>query len=390
MSYCKPTTREFPFWAMFCLFPFISIITWVTKGQDIVNYDLFWIPFTALLCVYTVFQVKSWSKKYTKYIFLFATLCLLKYVIPIGGGHISLNASLMDGKWFVYLLATALWIYNFGTPRIDRVYRYCIFFCCIYICKALYMIATGTLSRAGVLMEANYDGFMVLMIYCFSCVVKDKKKWWDWLIILTTLLTFSRTGWASLFVIFCYRIFKKNILYLLLLLPIVYFLIQLGADLRGESASNMDRFVYWRQAFLYFEETSLSNVLLGSTPGVALKIHIIPEFAWTVSNFEEMRNLSGVYPFMFHSTYLRLAITWGIFGTLAYLFVFVKYFFKSKYMPLKYLCLITLIQSFSLSALTLQNVSFLLFVLLVMAWNEDYKLRREMKLQAYRLSMSKI
>lgn len=385
MDYCRPTIKEFPFWAMFCLFPFISIIYWQVRGQDIVNYDLFWIPFTALMCIYSVFKIKSWSKKYTKYIFLFVVLCLLKYVIPIGGDKISLNASLMDGKWFVYLLATALWINLFGSPRIERLYRYCIFFCIIYSCKALYMIYTGTLSRAGVLMEANYDGYMILMIYCFSCVIKDKKKWWNWLIILSTLLTFSRTGCASLLAIFCYKIFKKNILYLVLLVPVVLVLLRVGTDLRGESASNMDRFVYWQQAFVYFENTSLGNVFFGATPGISLKMRILPEFAWTVDNFEDMRNLRGVYPFMFHSTYLRLAITWGIFGALAYLYILVKYFFKSKYMPLKYLCLITLIQSFSLSALTLQNVSFLLFVLLITSWNKDYEARKSIKLHVYNL-----
>ncbi len=385
MDYCKPTIREFPFWAMFCLFPVISIALWRVKDIAIINYDVFWIPLTILLCVYSLLNQKTWRKKYLKYIILFCILCLLKYVFPLSSGDISLRASIMDGKWLVYLLSATLWIYNFGSPRIDRLYRYCIFFCGIYICKALYMVFTGTLSRAGVLMEANYDGYMILMIYCFSCTVKNKKKWWNWLIIFATLLTFSRTGWASLFAIFCYKIYKKNILYLILLIPIVLVLLRIGAELRGESASNMDRFVYWQQAFLYFGNTSIGNILLGSTPGVALKVHVMPEFAWTVDNFEEMRNLRGVYPFMFHSTYLRLAITWGVFGALAYLYVLVRYFFKSKYMPLKYLCLITLIQSFSLSALTLQNVSFLLFVLFVTSWNQDYYIRKNMRLHTHNL-----
>ena len=106
-------------------------------------------------------------------------------------------------------------------------------------------------------MEANYDGYMILMVYCFSDVVKGKKWWWNAIIILTTLLTFSRTGWASFFAIMALKLFKKNILYVILLTPIVLVLIEVGADLRGESVQNMDRFVYWKQAIIYFRETSV-------------------------------------------------------------------------------------------------------------------------------------
>lgn len=97
------------------------------------------------------------------------------------------------------------------------------------------------------------------------------------------------------FAIMALKLFKKNILYVILLTPIVLVLIEVGADLRGESVQNMDRFVYWKQAIIYFRETSVSNVLFGSTPGVSLKMHILPEFVWTMENFEEMKNLRGVF-----------------------------------------------------------------------------------------------
>lgn len=375
MDYCKISKREFPFWAMFCLFPLISIVVWQTTGNQVVNYDIFWIPFCAVLSVYALLYRKLILKGQVKVYLVIGTLVFLKYIVPWNHESISLTASLMDGKWLIYLFTAIVWLNCFGSPRIERLYKYCIFFCFIYTAKAIYMILTGQLSRSGVLMEANYDGYMILMVYCFSDVVKGKKWWWNAIIILTTLLTFSRTGWASFFAIMALKLFKKNILYVILLTPIVLVLIEVGADLRGESARNMDRFVYWEQAIIYFRETSISNVLLGSTPGVSLKMHILPEFMWNMENFEEMRNLQGVFPFMFHSTYLRLAITWGVIGALLYPVTLVYIFFRGKYIPLKLLCLLTLIQSFSLSALTLQNVSFLLFVLFISSWRYDKKIQ---------------
>lgn len=375
MEYCRISKREFPFWAMFCLFPVISIAVWQITGNEVVNYDVFWIPFCAVLSLYGLIRKTIIFKEQVKAYLIIGFLVILKYFIPWVDENILLTASLMDAKWLIYLFTAIVWLNSFGSPRIEKIYKYCIFFCFIYIAKALYMILTGQLSRSGVLMEANYDGYMILMVYCFSDVVKGKKWWWNAIIILTTLLTFSRTGWASFFAIMALKLFKKNILYVILLIPIVLVLIELGTDLRGESAQNMDRFVYWEQAIMYFRETSVSNVLLGSTPGVSLKMHILPEFVWTMENFEEMRNLRGIFPFMFHSTYLRLAITWGVFAALLYPAILICKFIKSKYTPLKLLCLITLIQSFSLSALTLQNVSFLLFVLFISSWRYDKKIQ---------------
>lgn len=281
----------------------------------------------------------------------------------------------MDGKWFLYLFAALLWIDIYGTPRIEKVYKYCVFFCIIYICKALYMLFTNSLSRGGVLMEANYDGYMILIVYCFSDVVR-KKRWWNWVITLATLLTFSRTGWCAFFAINMYKLYKKNMLYAVCFIPIILLLVYYGEMIRGESARNMDRFVYWTQAYIYFHNTNFTNILLGTMPGVQLKMEILPEFMWTVELFENMRNLKGVYPFMFHSTYLRLAFTWGIPLATLYLLFLVKKILYGKYSPLKNLCIITIIQSFSLSALTLQNVSFLLFVCFLLALQNDKNIRK--------------
>ena len=52
MDYCRISKSEFPFWAMFCLFPVISLAVWQLTGNEVVNYDVFWIPFCAVLSLY--------------------------------------------------------------------------------------------------------------------------------------------------------------------------------------------------------------------------------------------------------------------------------------------------------------------------------------------------
>ena len=284
----------------------------------------------------------------------------------------------MDGKWIVYLVLAILWIDMFGYPSINKMYKAGVFFSMIYILKTLYVIGTGQLSRGGVLLEANYDGFMILMVYCFREQINNKKKWEVWVLILATFLTFSRTGIFALFAIWFAKIMRRNVLLLIPVVPVMLGIAYLGFSMRGaDSAGNLDRFVYWQQAFILFNQSDLVELLFGYTPGESLNVPILPEFSWTVNLFEEMRNLNGVFPFMFHSTYLRLAIIWGIPVALFFaLFLIVRYI-KSSQEPMKQLCLITLIQSFSLSSLTLPNVSLLLFMLFITAMHQEYIVKRD-------------
>lgn len=231
----------------------------------------------------------------------------------------------------------------------------------------------GQMGREGILMESNYDGFMILMGFCLIDKYKGSKI--DWLIfIFATLLTFSRTGLVAMILMLIYRAVRRNILYIVPLVPIFIGFIFLVVYFRGhESIENFDRFVFYNQAFVYFSETSIWNVLLGSTPGVSLKMSIDGVFQWYIDVFEDLRNLRGIYPFYFHSTYLRLALTWGILGFLAYSFFFIYKFLSSKIISMRYFCLLILVQSISLSVLTLQNVSVLFFMMLLLLISEEKK-----------------
>lgn len=359
--------KNIPIYLVFYIFPIFALVF------NIFSYDYVWIGLLGCTIIGNCFKIKfKLSRSHFIFLFILFFLISCKYIIPhLFIQNIILKAAIMDGKWVAYLLLAILWINFYGYPSLDKIYKAGFFFSVLYIIVALIRIVTGNISRNGILMEANYDGFMILMVYCFIDEIKNKSKWAHCIFILATFCTLSRTGIASLFAILFFKLLKQKTFLLFLLIPLFIGIIFLGFSIRGESAENLDRFIYFSQAFLYIKNADTINILGGTIPGISLSMPVLPEFEWTLSNFENIRNLNGIFPFYFHSTYLRLVFTWGLIATIAFILFFIKLFFTSKYEPLKWLCLLTLIQSFSLSTLTLPNVSILFFLLIMFALKQQ-------------------
>ena len=362
---CKKKERlaNLPVFCMFCIFPFISIIAKFT-GLGMLNYDPFWIV-AFFVAFFPIHNIIGWFQRSLFFILLFV---LMKYGYAIlQYDQISVKAWAMDIKWIIYLLFSMLWVSKHGFPNCDSIYNCSLFFSKVYILFTIfrYLVLKEEISRDGILMEANYDGFMILMGFCLCGELKDNKKDF-FLFSLATLCTMSRTGISAFAIMVLYRFFKKNVLYLLPLVPVFLLAAEYAMLIRGtDSATHLDRFIYFKQTYNYILNTDVFNILFGSSPGISLHMDIIPEFEWNVSNFENMRDLNGVYPFMFHSVYLRFFFTWGVVGTLVYLLFFVCQFFRARNEHYKLFCLLTLVQSISLSTLTLQNVSVLFILMLI-------------------------
>lgn len=132
---------------------------------------------------------------------------------------------------------------------------------------------------------------------------------------------------------------------------------------RGYSSiETIDRYAFFYQVIIFFQSSDLNTFLFGVYPGIGLDISVLNEFSWVVDVFEENNDIIGVFPFYFHATYIRMALTWGVpflFISLLYLLVC---FFSIQYLPLKLFVLIVILFSTSMSILTLTNVSFVLFL----------------------------
>ena len=354
--------KDVPIGLMFYCFPLISIVARI-GGRGQLNYDYFWVPALAFALLFSIGA--KYRKSFVILLACIGVLCFLKYFIPLLlVEKVQWRPWLMDCKWIVYLLFSVFWINRFGLPSGKHIYEGSLFFSKVYIIYAIYLLINNQLSREGILMEANYDGFMILMGFCW--IDQFRKGKYDLLIFLTaTFLTLSRTGFVAISILLIYKVARRNVLWLIPMTPVVLFFVYLAVMMRGSSTvENLDRFVFYYQTYIYLTWTSVDNVLLGCTPGVSLDMPIADGFQWYIDNFENMRNVRGIYPFYFHSTYLRLVMTWGIFGCLLFFLFFVRRLYTARNNTMRYFCVLVLVQSFSLSVLTLQNVSVLFFMML--------------------------
>ena len=354
--------NNFPIVIIYYLFPIFSIIARII-GRGQLNYDYIWVPSFVLALVLSIGA--KYRKRFIILITCIGVLMFLKYILPLLFiEKVQWRPWLMDCKWIVYLLFSIFWINRFGIPSGKHIYEGSLFFSKVYIIYAIYLFLTSQLDREGILMESNYDGFMILMGFCW--IDQFRKGKYDLLIFLTaTFLTLSRTGFVAILILLIYKVARRNVLWLIPMTPVVLFFVYLAVMMRGSSAvESLDRFVFYYQTYIYLTWTSVDNVLLGCTPGVSLDMPIADGFQWYIDNFENMRNVRGIYPFYFHSTYLRLVMTWGILGCLLYFLFFVRRLYTAHNNTMRYFCVLVLVQSFSLSVLTLQNVSVLFFMML--------------------------
>ncbi len=244
-------------------------------------------------------------------------------------------------------------------------------------------IKTGQFSRvnSGLLDECNYDCFLVLIPFCYiyQNIHYEKKQIIPF--ILAVLMSTSKTGVMALGIIMVYPYYKKSkfkILYLgiigfIIILWLYIFFIKRGVT----DIESVDRAVFFAQFFNYISQASFWDIIFGHFPGLSMTGSIIDSFSWYISEFERRNNIVGCYPFYFHSTYMRIAIVWGIPITLALIFWLVRIVKRNSYLPLRNLSLLMLLESISLSSLSLVNVSIifiLAFISSIIESNNKFKL----------------
>ena len=155
---------HFPIFCMFCIFPFVSIYAKLAHNT-MINYDSFWVVLFAFIVIVSGFRI---NRDYKSLIYTLFILIILKYIVPYLTESIVLKAWVMDMKWVFYALTAIFWISKYGLPEKQFIYDGSLFFAKIYIVFTLfrYIILNEDISRDGILMEANYDGFMILMGFC--------------------------------------------------------------------------------------------------------------------------------------------------------------------------------------------------------------------------------
>lgn len=353
--------KNIPIYLVCYIFPLISI-PFLLQGYDRIDYEIVWIVlfFISALCM---------NRMIKKNVFVIL-LCLFfavlfKYICPliVQYNQVYFRALMIDGKWIVYLVLTLLWVNNIGYPSEKVLYKAGVFFSKIFIMYSIYCYCKfGFDARPGVLGEANYDGLLMLIPFCFIEDMGGKFKDY-FLFFIAVLCTGSRTGVIAILLLILMILKSKHPKSIILFLPIVVSLIIAIFIFRNYSSmENIDRYVFFYQAIVFFFDSDLKTFLFGVYPGIGMDITIINGFNWVVNVFEDSNDIVGVFPFYFHATYIRMALTWGVPFLIIALFSVLTCFFRVKYLPLKLIILILLLYSFTLSVLTLTNMSIMFFL----------------------------
>lgn len=361
MGLYRSEIKNIPIKLAFYILPVLSVFTQLLLNIR-PNYEVVWGILPILIIIFA-------KGKLNKYIFkalcVITILIICKYIIPIFyTDNIVWRAWLMDIKWLYYLIIGLLWIGYFGAIDSKSIIKGGTFFCWVYISFIILMtLKTGHLSRAnsGLLDECNYDCFLILIPFCYIYQNKYYNRKQILPFILAVLMSTSKTGVMALGIIMIYPFYKKSkfkILYLVIIgiITIVWlyiFFIQRGIT----DIDRVDRAVFFAQFFKYISQASFWDVIFGYFPGRPMSISIMDAFVWYIGEFEGLNNIVGCYPFYFHSTYMRIAIVWGMPLTLLLIFWLIRLVKKSNYLPLRNLALLMLLESISLSSLSLVNVS---------------------------------
>lgn len=349
-----------PILLLYYVFPFIALFAKIL-GFGPLNYDFVWV----LLCLIACFVClnRKFKKKDIIILGLFEIIITLKYIFPIWWTDIVIYRPLiMDGKWVIYFIFVFLWTRIFSYPSYDIFYKGALFFCKFYIICAVVSLFTTYTFRYSLLSESNYDCFLFLIGFCFIPLVKHKRK--DYFIFfMGTVLSGSQTGLASFLMITLIILWKSKPKLVIVLLPfgivMSYLLFKIR---RGDNdVSSLDRVIFIMQAVDFFAQNNIFTFMFGTFPGEPLKMETISGFDFFVEKFEEMNNISGCYAFYFHSTYLRFAISWGIPFLIVLLGYSIYMAFTTKNISFRLLIFLTLVQSLTLSSLTLTSVSVVLF-----------------------------
>lgn len=367
--------KNIPIILVYYILPIISAIyTVILGGKGHLDYEVVWIGLWGILCLLSLQQPIRRSVCIGASVILL--IFIFKYLLPvIWQKNVVWRAVFVDAKYIYYLLLSWMWVKFVGAPSVQFLYKAGRFLCLFYILYFFIMIVLkGGYSRFELLSESNYDSFLLLIPFCF--IQEEKKSRYDYfLFLIAVFLSGSKTGIATICILlFLYNFRNRKYRFLCWIIPpvLVVIFIYVYFMRRGiTDVNDVDRFIFFAQFFEYVKDSSWSSVLLGIFPGQAMAfVEVLPSFEWYISKFENMNNILGCYPFYFHSTYIRLAIVWGLPLVIGLIVLLVRIYMKTSYLPMKQLIVLFLIQSISLSSLTLATVSVPFLIVMITVFSK--------------------
>lgn len=372
--------RNLPLYLAFYIVPAIAAFCRIFQFSQ-PEYEFLW---AAIFMLLLLTHNTVLSQRTTKIVHVVLLLVFLKYVLPLcWERNVSYKALAIDFKWIYYLMWALLWTNFAGAIDLRALFRcgrnmafaYCVF-------VVVETLLRGRYSRecAYLFDECNYVCYLLLIPYCLIDRMGGKPR--DYIIfLLAVFLSDSRTGMATAAVITIYPHYirsrnKLKYWFFALVAGLIYvkvFFVDRGASRLGE----VDRVMFLRQYLNCLRDFNIFEVLFGIFPGKSISITFpVDGFSWHIAVFEAIHGIKGCYPFYFHSTYLRLLFVWGVPLVVYGLRRVLLLFKEAKDMALRKYLVVFLMESVSLSTLSLTNVS-IIFFLTGMAMLGEFNSRRK-------------
>ncbi len=363
--------KNIPIYLVYYTIPAIAFV-WRQLFNKALNFELIYI---ALFGVLSLFCCRKQSHTFGHFFFVFAFIC---YCIAVFFMPAFLNEDTIwrtfaiDMKWLFYIALAYGWVKIFGAPDVKIIYKGAIFLAIILLINNLFFtVANLRYSRYYKLIaECNYDALLIVLGFIMKPTHKYSLKE-IFLFVGSIFFSGSLTGSLAIVGVILFQYLRnislKNIFRIVIFsMPctaFLYWLIHWKYSANGFDLYKIDRFIFFAQAWEFLKDMSVSQFLFGFTPGVSLdETLVIPEFAPYLNIFWGLNALSeGVYPFYFHSSYIREILVLGV-----TLFLCINGFFfyclsPKRDLSLSLLAVVYFIFATSLSVFTITNGAFMFF-----------------------------
>lgn len=287
---------------------------------------------------------------------------------------------IMAIKLPVYFIICSIVVVFSKPVELRRFVSYARFFSLFIIVDFIIrLFIYGSILRPSVLSETNYDSLMVLIGVCALFNIEKNNTFLSSYLIFgfALLLTQSKTSIVCFAVLSAFKFYNRQYLkYLFILLlfslfslPIVFLRLS-----EVSSIENLDRFMMWFSYFDLINESPLTNVFFGFTPGYYLRLE--DNYLWFfIEHLSERAGALGLHSFNFHSMWLRIALDYGLFS-LSILFIFFSWIYF-KFKSLRFFIILTFLQGFTMGFFFLSVNVFVLFLYICSQLNaskfDDFK-----------------
>ena len=243
-----------------------------------------------------------------------------RVVAAYAHGDIGLAFTALEIKPLFYVVVALLCLLAFGTPTPDLFVRYGSWLGLLLAAECIVRSAfAGGLIRAVVAGEVNYDAALLVLSLCFALAQPKRWRWHILAIFVGLLATMSRTALASalLIVVLTSRLsIPAKSLMVAFGLASAAFSFAYRSQSLGD-LSTLDRVWMWIAGIDLLTKHP-DAILFGFPTGQPLPVTHIPEaIRWIWVGEQGASDSNGVFPFHFHSFWLRSIMTWGLVTTVA-------------------------------------------------------------------------